>query len=46
MGCRSFAETGIATYLPDPDAALFLVGERAGFVTGSDMLVDGGYTAV
>ena len=36
----------LATAREVADAALFLVGERAGFVTGSDMLVDGGYTAV
>ncbi len=36
----------IATPTEVADAALFLVGDRAGFVTGSDMLVDGGYTAV
>ena len=25
-------------------AALFLVGDEAGFITGSDLLADGGYT--
>ncbi len=28
------------------EAALFLVGDGAAFMTGTDMLVDGGYTAV
>lgn len=28
------------------DAALFLAGNEAGFMTGSDMIVDGGYTAI
>ena len=28
------------------DAALFLAGDTASFVTGSDLLVDGGYTAI
>ena len=28
------------------DAALFLAGDSASFVTGSDLLVDGGYTAI
>jgi NAD(P)-dependent dehydrogenase (short-subunit alcohol dehydrogenase family) len=28
------------------DAAVFLAGDSASFVTGSDLLVDGGYTAV
>jgi len=28
------------------EAALFLAGSRASFITGSDLLVDGGYTAV
>lgn len=28
------------------DAALFLAGDEAQFMTGSDMIVDGGYTAV
>ena len=29
-----------------PPAALFLAGDTASFATGSDLLVDGGYTAV
>jgi NAD(P)-dependent dehydrogenase (short-subunit alcohol dehydrogenase family) len=28
------------------DAALFLAGDTASFITGSDLLVDGGYTAI
>jgi NAD(P)-dependent dehydrogenase (short-subunit alcohol dehydrogenase family) len=28
------------------DAALFLLGDGAAFMTGSDLLLDGGYTAV
>lgn len=28
------------------DAALFMVGDGAAFITGTDLLVDGGYTAV
>ena len=28
------------------DAALFLAGDSASFITGSDLLVDGGYTAI
>ncbi|MDQ2187676.1 SDR family oxidoreductase [Alcaligenaceae bacterium A4P071] len=28
------------------EAALFLTGDGAGFITGTDLLVDGGYTAV
>ena len=28
------------------DAAVFLAGDSASFVTGSDLLVDGGYTAI
>jgi NAD(P)-dependent dehydrogenase (short-subunit alcohol dehydrogenase family) len=28
------------------DAAVFLAGDTASFITGSDLLVDGGYTAI
>lgn len=36
----------IATPDEVADAALFLVGPRSGFMTGCDLLVDGGYTAL
>ncbi len=36
----------IGTAAEVASAALFLVSDEAGFVTGSDFLVDGGYTAV
>ena len=44
---RRFARAGARLALLERDAAaLFLISDGAAFVSGADLLVDGGYTAV